>query len=37
VPSAFADRVKTSGTNTITYDSGWKYAVNFTAGAALYF
>jgi hypothetical protein len=37
VPSGFNDRVKTSGTDTVTYYSAWKYAVNFTAGAALYF
>lgn len=34
--STFSDRTHVVGT-TLTYNSEWKYAVNLTAGAALYF
>lgn len=34
--SSFADRTKRTTEGT-TYDSAWKFAVNLTAGAALYF
>ena len=37
-PSSFSDRVKGNLlTGPLTYYSGWKYDVNFTAGAAIYF
>jgi hypothetical protein len=36
--SSFSDRTKISATGTeATYDSAWKFAVNATLGAALYF
>jgi hypothetical protein len=35
--SKYLDRTKINATTGTTYDSAWKFAFNFTAGAAIYF